>query len=261
MRYTPTVLYSKSLSDLDNRISKAIERGCAQIENSQPVNVFFRADDVGVPSRLFHELITLFSKHKLPLCLAVVPSWISVQRYSGLREITGNDDTLWCWHQHGRLHKNFEIEGKKQEFGPGRDYETILYHLQQGKERLISILRNSFDPFFTPPWNRCSIDTAKALLAEGFQAVSRSQGAQPDVTAFLPDIQVNVDLHTRKETDPETSMKNLLNEIETALSSGQCGIMIHHQRMNRRAFLLLDRILHHLARRRDINPVLFRDLV
>ena len=34
-----------------------------------------------------------------------------------IRDITGNDDTLWCWHQHGRLHKNFEPSGKKQEFG------------------------------------------------------------------------------------------------------------------------------------------------
>jgi len=73
----------------------------------------------------------------------------------------------------------------------------------------------------------------------GFKAISRNKNAYPPSDGILPDIQVNVDLHTRKESDPEQGWNNLLNEIEKGLSNGLCGIMIHHQMMNKPAFSLL----------------------
>ncbi len=239
----------------------SIQQGCQNADSSKPIELFFRADDIGVPSKIFAKLVSLFQRHQLPLCLAVVPSWLSKQRYIELRSITGVDDTLWCWHQHGRLHKNFEPDGKKQEFGPARDFATLKQHILQGKNRLELLLGESFQPFFTPPWNRCSHEAALALKELQFHGISRSRNARPDFTGILPDIQVNVDLHTRKEPAPATSLNNLLIELEMSLASGRCGIMIHHQRMNAHAFALLDLLMGHLVQRPEVTPRLFGDMV
>lgn len=261
MRYLPSQLYSQPFPRLSWQIAASIERGCSRRTTSDPIELFFRADDIGVPSRLFRDLVALFQHHTLPLCLAVVPSWITARRYMELRASTGLDDSLWCWHQHGRLHKNFEPTGKKQEFGPARDLATQRHHLQCGRDRLLAILGERFSPFFTPPWNRCSRDAALALNELHFRGISRSIGSRPDLSDILPDIQVNVDLHTRKESDAETGLKNLLGEIENSLASGCCGIMIHHQRMNSHAFTLLDLLLGHLVQRPEVVPRLFNDMV
>ena len=261
MRYQPSLLYSQEFQALSEKIAASIDQGCGRWKDSGPIELFFRADDVGVPSRLFADLIALFQHHRLPLCLAVVPSWLTPGRYAGLRAITGSDDSLWCWHQHGRVHHNFEPTGKKQEFGPARDYDTVRDQLRLGRKRLRSILGETLSPFFTPPWNRCNRETALALRQLRFKAISRSLGARPDVSDILPDIQVNVDLHTRKEQEPELSLNRLLAELENSLASGRCGIMIHHQRMNSHAVQLLDLLMTHLAKRTEIIPRLFDDMM
>lgn len=261
MRYIPPNLYSAQIPDLKKHLEKAVEQGLSHRKSSQPVELFFRADDIGIPSHMFTELIRLFQHYQLPLCLATVPAWITPSRYNGLRDITGYDDTLWCWHQHGRLHKNFEHEGKKQEFGPARDKETIKRHLELGKDRLKQILGEAFQPYFTPPWNRCSLDTAVSLNELNFSAISRYRNAKPDFTGIITDIQVNVDLHTRKEPDLEISLTNLLTELENSLATERCGIMIHHQRLNENGLIFLDTLLSTLKQCKDIQPKQFNQLL
>lgn len=252
-------LYAKNHDGADKQIAQQIERGCGRAAH-HPL-VFFRADDIGIPSRGFADLIASFRKHGLPLCLATVPAWLTEQRLAELRRMTGNPGSQWCWHQHGHVHHNFEATGKKQEFGPAREPAQIRTSLQQGRARLTRLLGHDFLPVFTPPWNRCSAATLQALVELGFQAVSRNRGARPEPPAVLPDFQVNVDLHTRKEQSPELSFAGLLHEIEEGLASGRCGIMIHHQRMNGRALQLLDILLEKLGNNRTIIPVHFADLL
>ena len=50
-------------------------------------------------------------------------------------------------------------------------------------------------------------------------------------------------------------------DLEQNLTSGLCGIMIHHQRMNEIAFQFLDLLLMTLTRSSDIRVVNFRDLL
>ncbi len=252
-------LYAKSHEGADKKIAQQIERGCERAAR-RPL-VFFRADDIGIPSRGFAELIESFRRHGLPLGLAAVPAWLTEQRLAELRRVTGTGSSEWCWHQHGHVHRNFEATGKKQEFGPAREAAQIQASLQQGRARLTRLLGHDFLPVFTPPWNRCSAAALQALVELGFQAVSRNRGACPESPAALPDFQVNVDLHTRKEPSPELSFTNLLSEIEEGLASGRCGIMIHHQRMNGRALQLLDLLLEKLGNNRTIIPVHFGDLL
>jgi len=155
-------LYSIRHRDARQRMTEAIDRGCHRA--GERVFVFFRADDIGIPSSRFQLLIDTFIRQRIPLCLAAVPSWVTGRRFSQLCRITGRNSSQWCWHQHGRVHRNFEPYGKKQEFGPCRSREDIFTSLQHGKWRLEEIMGKEFQPFFTPPWNRCSTATMEALV-------------------------------------------------------------------------------------------------
>jgi hypothetical protein len=252
-------IYSIPQAEAGSRMAERIQSGCRRSPNWP--RIFFRADDIGIPSRHFTQLIRCFQKHALPLCLATVPAWLSESRLNDLRRVTGTGTSQWCWHQHGRVHRNFEKTGKKQEFGPARPPEVIRNSIAAGRTRLEQLLGEDFLPVFTPPWNRCSGITIKALSDLGFQAVSRNLGAEPRTLPNLPDFQVRVDLHTRKEPSPQFSFDKLLNEIEEGLASGFCGIMIHHQRMNDRALELLDLLLEKINSHGKMTPVHFGDIL
>lgn len=254
-----SALYKNLPENTEQLLRVAIEKGLAK--GSGEAKVFFRADDIGVPGKQFSRLIKLFQDHKLPLCMAVVPTWLTTARFDTLQLLTGKNASQWCWHQHGWLHRNHETEGKKQEFGPGRSATKQLTDLKNGQERLTDIMGNAFSPFFTPPWNRCSIDTLQGLQNLGFQAVSRSLNAKPVTLSNLPDLQVNIDLHTRKESDPERSLQNLLLELEQGISSGTGGIMIHHQRMNQASFVFLELLLNVIATSLSLHPVRFQEML
>ncbi|MBU0945035.1 MAG: polysaccharide deacetylase family protein [Proteobacteria bacterium] len=251
-------LYKKLPADTEKRLQLALDRGLA--EGKGEAEIFFRADDIGVPGEQFSHLIQLFLTARLPLCLAVVPSWLTTVRCQQLIGLTGQNSSQWCWHQHGWLHRNHESEGKKQEFGSSRPPRQQWADLAKGKERLLSIMGKTFSPFFTPPWNRCSLDTLHALQDLRFRAVSRSAGAKPLSPPGLPDLQVNTDLHTRKEEHPEECLHNLLQELESGLRGGRSGIMIHHQRMDRTAFAFLAVLLNLIVSHPSLYPVRFQEI-
>ncbi len=252
-------LYKNLPHNTEKILQEAVATGLAN--GTGQAQIFFRADDIGVPGKQFTKLIHLFREHKLPLCLAVVPTWLTADRLSKLQQDTGTASSQWCWHQHGWLHRNYETVGKKQEFGPARSGKIQVADLKKGKERLQKIMGSNFSPFFTPPWNRCSKNTLEGLQELQFQAVSRSENAKPLAPAGLPDIQVNIDLHTRKEANPKKCLQDLLTEISQGIANGTGGIMIHHQRMNQAAFDFLDLLLHTIRADPRLSSLLFQDLI
>lgn len=254
-----SALYTNLPNNTEQLLKHALEKGLTN--GTGNARVFFRADDIGAPGKHSCQLIELFKKHRLPLCLAVVPTWLTTTRFDTLQTLAGKHDSQWCWHQHGWLHRNHEKEGKKQEFGSARSAEEQIRDLEKGKNRLNAIMGDSFSPFFTPPWNRCSIDTLHGLQDLGFHAVSRSLNAKPTCPSHLPDLQVNIDLHTRKETESELSLNNLLQEIEQGICCGTAGVMIHHQRMNTTEFTFLDLLLGTIASLPTIRPLRFQELL
>ena len=135
------------------KLKKCIDFGCKRL-NGQ-IEVFFRDDDVGVPSCNFTRLLGLFAEYRMPLALAVVPAWLTVPRWRQIQSIADAHPSLWCWHQHGWRHANHEPVGKKCEFGPGRTESGIYSDLKRGRERLEEIMGVYYFPVFTPPWNRC----------------------------------------------------------------------------------------------------------
>jgi peptidoglycan/xylan/chitin deacetylase (PgdA/CDA1 family) len=247
-------------SDLADRTERCIHSALEQLGNKGSGHIFFRADDVAVPGKNFARLMNIFRRHRVPLCLAVVPAWLTGRRWQYLKGLGAKESSLWCWHQHGWRHVNHEIDGKKQEFGASRSRLDIKRDIVQGKRRLEDLMEAEFFPVFTPPWNRCSFSTLQLLRDLGYAAVSRSQGSRPMIAGELTDFFVNVDLHTRKERDPALGWRNLFNELQQAIASDRCGIMIHHQRMNAEAFDFLEMLIGILVKHRELQLVSYRDL-
>ncbi len=246
-----SVLYHQSLpEELFSSLREALQ--------GKQVQVFFRADDIGPLDAEFIRMMELFQKYQMPLCLAVVPEWMSRERWQAMGRFSP-DDPLWCWHQHGYTHDNHERQGKKNEFGDSRTAEEVRHDLERGRQRLAEILGPAFCPVFTPPWNRCSSVTLQLLSELGFNAVSRSSGVQPH--ADLPDLYVNVDLHTGKETSFAAAMERLPADWRQGVEQGRLGIMLHHQRMNERSFFLLEQLFQILQAQEGVEFCTFRELL
>ena len=244
--------------NLDARTDACIRAACEQAPGPGPAVIFFRADDIGVPSSRFARLLEVFAFHRAPLCLAVVPAWLTAERWRAISGIGKNAARLWCWHQHGWRHANHAIAGKKQEFGPQRPACNLVDDLRRGRQRLESLMGASFYPVFTPPWNRCGQQALAALKDMAYCAVSRSRGSRPSPPPGLPSFDVDVDLHTRRQASPKPDWEDLFNELHLGISAGCCGIMIHHQRMNTAAFDFLDILLKVLKTQPKLQLVHFR---
>lgn len=247
-----SVLYQRTLpADFYRRLEVIL--------SGQDFDVFFRADDIGIIDAQFTRMMELFYRERVPLCLAVVPQWITRSHWLAMKGFLP-EDRLWCWHQHGYSHQNHEVSGKKNEFGESRPEDEVRKELEAGYERLRAVIGDSLFPIFTPPWNRCS-RTMLALLQElGFRAVSRSIGVEPE-SEGLPDLFVNVDLHTGKEQDPQEAMERILTDCQRAVQNGRVGIMLHHRRMNNHAFLLLEQLLRILKKQERVRLNTFRELL
>jgi peptidoglycan/xylan/chitin deacetylase (PgdA/CDA1 family) len=204
-------------------------------------------------------MMALFARCRVPLSLAVVPAWVTPERWRAISTAAPIPPELLCWHQHGWRHVNHEPRGKKQEFGPARAYAAIQRDIQRGKARLETIIGRHFYPVFTPPWNRCSPDTLRIIQDLGYRAVSRSHPAPPPPDG-LTDFAVNLDLHTRKDGGGRRGWAHLLQDVENSLSGGRCGIMLHHRRMNDAAFDFLVILLEILVAHPRIRLVNFKHL-
>ncbi|MEE4357756.1 MAG: polysaccharide deacetylase family protein [Desulfococcaceae bacterium] len=262
MKYSPSVLWQSPTDELIRKTGNCLEEVLDRRGASAPVVTFFRADDIGVPGRKFTRLMEIFQRHRVPLSLAVVPMWLYKSRWQTIRSLCGTAPSLCCWHQHGRMHRNYAPEGeKKQEFGPNRSAEDIRKDLAEGKKRLENIMGKDFYPVFTPPWNRCSAETLRLLEELSYKAVSGMQDARFPASPRLPNPAVNTDLHTRKEKDIFRAQSAFLAEIGQAAAGGFWGLMIHHQRMNDAAFAFLDGLLPRLKKSGRFRLMHFRDML
>ena len=90
-------------------------------------------------------------------------------------------------------------------------------------------LGRPIEPVFTPPWNRCSADTADAVLAAGHVVLSRERQRRPRSTAGLAEVPVSIDWSSRghaNRTDRAAAI------AECAARGGPVGIMLHHAAMD-----------------------------
>ena len=251
-------IWRNPVIDRTQRLEACI-RGAADAR-AATTRIFFRADDVAVPGAQFEDMIRIFTRHDVPLNLAVVPAWLTAARWRTLEHIGRQAPHLWCWHQHGWRHKNHERRGKKQEFGSARPPEALRQDLDRGRRRLERLLGARFYPVFTPPWNRCTAEVLTHLQQSGYTAVSRSPNSHPACPRGLADMVVDIDLHTRKDKNPENGWRAMLDALGRGLTNPVCGFMLHHQRMNSRALAGLDHLLRLLKNCKGFELVDFRQL-
>jgi hypothetical protein len=223
-----------------------------------PCRVYFRADDVGRPSEAYTEMIRVFHEHETPLNLAVVPDWLTEKNWEAIQKPGGGRDDLWVWHQHGFAHRNHQTTGKKSEFGDQRPKADKERDLAAGRDRLRKLLGGRFYPVFTPPWNRCDRETLELLLRFEYYAVSTrsGRGRPPEI---IPEINVHIDLHTRKAPEAEADAVRLRREMIESLSRDRCGFMLHHERMNEAARRFVNALLPLLKRDRRMEVVSFTE--
>lgn len=259
MKPKPCALYREFPANGFTRIKQTLTGALDRETTTKPVPVVFRADDIGVPSAHSLRLLTLFANYRVPLCLAVVPSWLTAARWNTFKTHVNTSSPQWCWHQHGWRHANHQPTGKKGEFGEARTRSALRTDLSRGRDRLESVMGSDFSPFFTPPWNRCSDETLELLAELDYRAVSRSKGEQSR-RAPLDDFFINVDLHTRKEADAASALRLLCEELRQAIEDYYVSIMIHHQLMNERSFELLELLLSFISQSSKMKGYRFNEL-
>ena len=175
--------------------------------------MFFRDDDAGWADERLLELIDRFASAGLPLDLAVIPAALSGPLADALVD---RDVGL---HQHGYAHRNHQTEGRKCEFGSARGRLEQFEDISSGRARLQRLLGPRLDPFFTPPWNRCTADTGSVLVELGFALLSREHKAEP--LGVLPELPVHLDV-------ARLSPEELDTRFAALVGSGPIGVMFHH---------------------------------
>ncbi len=209
-------------------------------ESAQPVEVFFRDDDAGWEDERLLELIARFAEHGLPLDLAVIPAELSEPLAAALLA------THAGMHQHGYAHTNHQREGRKCEFGPARDRAAQRADIAAGQERLQALLGERLDPFFTPPWNRCTRDTGEVLVELGFALLSREHKAEP--LSLLPELPVHLDV---ARLAPEELDTRFAAHVE---AGGPIGVMFHHGVMEPDDMRAASELLALLAAHENVIP-------
>lgn len=226
---------------------------CAAIdelrEQQRTVNIFFRADDVDEDELALRKLMKEFFGKEIPLNLEIIPARLSHAGYLWLRHCYARAPQLFEYHQHGWQHLNHEAVGRKCEFGASRSYAEQLADIRRGRELLELALEDAFFPVFTPPWNRCTTDTYRALDELGFHAFSGLRGAQPVAGYRFRELSVTLDLHTWRDGPKLKDRCEFVRELrEQFRAGGTIGIMLHHKVMDREAWLWLDLLLFAMQR-------------
>src|SRR4051794_2793008 len=215
-------------------------------ETPTPVEVFFRDDDAGWEDERLLELVDRFGECGLPLDLAVIPMELSEVL---ARQLAERPVGL---HQHGYAHTNHEREGRKCEFGPARSRAQQFADIFAGRERLRALLGDRLDPFFTPPWNRCTLDTGAVLAELGFALLSREHRAEP--LGLLPELPVHLDV---ARLSPDDLDERFAGHVR---AGGPVGVMFHHAVMEPEDMTRASELLALLAGHPNVAPRRMADL-
>jgi peptidoglycan/xylan/chitin deacetylase (PgdA/CDA1 family) len=190
-----------------------------------PCPVFFRDDDAGWGDERLRALLDLFDRRSLPIDVAVIPAELHPSLAAELAA-RARDGAVHL-HQHGYAHVNHEPVGRKCEFGPSRSYPEQAADIRHGQAVLRDAFGDLLDPVFTPPWNRCSSDTAAALADAGFAILSRDGTAAP-LDCPIAEVPITVDWFGSRKGVRWTPFQ-LVEKLAEAVRSGRpVGIMLHH---------------------------------
>jgi hypothetical protein len=240
-----------------------LQEALEQLEREgRTVSVFFRDDDIDIKEDSLRRMMDVFYLHGVPANLEVVPGCLTEEAVAWLCEQQAEFPLLIELNQHGWMHRNHELAGKKCEFGPSRNFQQQIADLANGKHRMDQAFPGAWNPVFTPPWNRCTSDTYLAIETLGFRVLSKNRGDVP-VTAYkFKEISTSIDIfHWKGETrlkEPGEIFMAIRNQCRT---DEPIGILLHHKVMSSAALSLLSLLLETLSRYRSVRFHRFQDLL
>lgn len=218
-----------------------LEMALSKLKASERIiNVFFRNDDVDVDEPALRQLLATFTELKAPLNLEVIPGRLMETCVALLKEYSRSQFEL---HQHGWQHISHETVDRKCEFGASRSYEQQLNDIARGQQRMNEAFGQSWSRVFTPPWNRCTEETYRALDQLGFEGLSKDS-SKPLVTGYrFREISVTFDLYRWKGEPAMKSPENVFGELAVQVRKlDTVGIMLHHKVMDAVAFAFLQQL-------------------
>jgi len=242
-----------------------VEKWLEPLENtlaglSTSVSCFFRDDDAGWSDDRLFRLIDCFSMQAVPLDLAAIPQAFDSKRASLLSRGMEASDNLVGIHQHGFCHMNYQVEGRKCEFGSARSLEQQKTDIRNGSTLLHGYFGDRLDSIFTPPWNRCTQNTVDVLNDLTFSAISRDETAASLDSGSLAELPVGIDWFKKKR-----GVRIQPIEIGAAIAAAVedkdiVGIMLHHEHMDRHERSMLDALLALLVSSSHVKCLPMRDL-
>lgn len=208
---------------------------------AEPVRFFVRDDDAGWDDEALWRLLDRCEAHRVNIDLAVIPIALAAPLAAKLcRRAAGG---LVHLHQHGFRHLNHELTGRKCEFGPSRSHEQQLADIADGRQTLADLLHPFVEPIFTPPWNRCTDDTASALVDLDFAVLSCDRSADRFGLDGLTEVPITVDWFGKSHGEPLTR-EQIATEIAGQITAGgPLGIMLHHAVTDTDDLQLIDELL------------------
>lgn len=224
-----------------------------------PVDVFFRDDDAGWANDRLYLLLDEFAKVEIPIDLAVIPEALEDGLGHELLSRWRQNEHRLGFHQHGYSHANHEKEGRKCEFGNSRSKDKQKDDLAKGQHVLRNVLGHSLDPFFTPPWNRCTQATVECLGELNFQLLSRDITATNLASSTIKQIPVHIDwskiIKSSGHALPEMGEVIASNFASNKLT----GIMLHHEDMDKEQLQPLAELLAVFSGHNKLRGLLLRD--
>ena len=219
-----------------------------------PLRVFFRNDDGGWANDELDVLCHWFHQRQLPLDVAMIPAAIDDVTVDIVNKWLGTDNATLHIHQHGFTHDNHQLEGRSCEFGSDRNYQQQLDDITEGQRQLHDYFGAAVEPIFTPPWNRCTSDTMRALQQTDFELISRIAGSalvgndSPD-GSVVRSLDVSIDW-LKKRKGERLSGQALCTYVADQFHNreGTIGVMLHHEHMNEQNLKLLDELVVLLKR-------------
>ena len=214
-------------------------------ERKTPLKVFFRNDDGGWADKRLQQLADMFIEQDLPLDVAVIPDALSAESVDVIGAMLNADGRI-AIHQHGFSHVNHQLSGRSCEFGSDRNYEQQHRDIAQGQEQLAAVFGSQVKPVFTPPWNRCTVDTAVALKSLGFQQLSRIINSEPLDNA-IAELPVAVDWLKKRKGERLNGVK-LVDYICGLFDTDDevTGVMLHHEHMDQENRMFLQQLIETL---------------
>ncbi len=225
----------------------------------KPVRLFFRDDDAGWADDKLCLLLDVFAKAAMPIDIAIIPDALNESLANELLARWRQKPQFIGLHQHGFSHTNHEPIGRKCEFGSTRAKDAQKNDIQQGQCRLKAALGIALDPFFTPPWNRCTQLTVECLEELNFSLLSRDITATNLHSSSLQQVPVHIDWSKFIKTSVN-ALSDLGQTIARNLEiNNLTGIMLHHADMNAENLKSLTELLALCAAHHNVQGLLLRD--